>query len=68
MLVIDQGLQHKPIVSVTTLDYNKKTIFGVDLNGKRTWLGKYDTEDHALVVCRDLQRAIDSGVKNYTMP
>lgn len=68
MLVIDQGLQHKPITAVTTLDYNKKTVFGIDHNGKRTWLGKYDTENHAQVVCRDLQRAIDSGVKSYTMP
>jgi hypothetical protein len=68
MLVIDQGKQCKNIVAVTILDYNLNTIFGLDVNNKKLWLGKYDTPSHALIVCKDVNRAINDGVLSYTMP
>jgi hypothetical protein len=68
MLVIDQGNQYKNIVAVTILHYNRTTVFGIDTNGKKTWLGKYDSPEHTEIIARDINRAIKNNVECYTMP
>ena len=45
--IIDQAGQTKRIVGVTIMDYNRNTVFGIGLDGKKLWLGKYNTEQEA---------------------
>lgn len=47
IVVLDQGGQVKRITDVTILDYNPTTLFGITIDGKKTWLGKYDTKEEA---------------------
>ena len=47
IVVLDQGEQVKRITGVTILDYNPTTLFGITIDGKKTWLGKYDTKEEA---------------------
>ena len=32
---------------MTILDYNPTTLFGITADGKKTWLGKYNTSEEA---------------------
>lgn len=45
--IIDQAGQPKRIISATIMDYNRNTVFGIGLDGKKLWLGKYNTEQEA---------------------
>ena len=45
--ITDQAGQSKCIISATILEYNRNTVFGVRLDGKKLWLGKYDTGEEA---------------------
>jgi len=47
MTVIDQAGQTKYIVGVTIMEYNKNTVFGIGVGGRRLWLGKYNTPEEA---------------------
>jgi hypothetical protein len=46
-IIIDQAGQSKRIISATILEYNKNTVFGIRLDGRKLWLGKYNTEEEA---------------------
>lgn len=50
LTVIDQAGQLKQIVGVTIMDYNKNTVFGIGVDGRRLWLGKYDTPEKAKMI------------------
>ena len=50
LTVIDQAGQPKQIVGVTIMDYNKNTVFGIGVDGRRLWLGKYDTPEKAKMI------------------
>lgn len=47
LTVIDQAGQPKHILSATIMEYNKNTVFGIRLDGKKLWLGKYNTPEEA---------------------
>lgn len=47
VIITDQAGQSKCIISATILDYNRNTVFGIRLDGKKLWLGKYDTVEEA---------------------
>ncbi len=45
--ITDQAGQPKCITSATILEYNRNTVFGVRLDGKKLWLGRYNTVEEA---------------------
>ena len=47
MIITDQAGQSKYIISATIMEYNKNTVFGIGVDGKKLWLGKYDTVEKA---------------------
>lgn len=47
LTVIDQAGQTKHIVGVTIMEYNKNTVFGIGVDGRKLWLGKYNTAEEA---------------------
>lgn len=58
MTVMDQAGQLKNITGATILEYNRTTVFGETVNGKRTWLGKYNTPEEATRVQHYINEAI----------
>lgn len=69
LTIIDQGGQVKQIVGVTILDYNKNTVFGIGVDRRKTWLGKYSTPELAEKVYNDIRKrllAVDGEV--YAVP
>jgi hypothetical protein len=47
LTIIDQAGQTKHIVGVTIMEYNKNTVFGIGVDGRKLWLGKYNTAEEA---------------------
>ena len=47
MIINDQAGQSKYIISATIMEYNKNTVFGIGVDGRKLWLGKYNTPEEA---------------------
>lgn len=58
LTVIDQAGQTKHIVGVTIMEYNKNTVFGIGVDGRKLWLGKYNTAEDAEKVCNDIRKRL----------
>ena len=62
LTVIDQAGQTKHIVGVTIMEYNKNTVFGIGVDGRKLWLGKFRTPQEAEVEKRRLEKAIEEKI------
>jgi len=47
MIITDQAGQSKYIINATIMEYNKNTVFGIGVDGRKLWLGKYNTPEEA---------------------